>query len=90
MNSKVVKAFSLAYNEVFENPTLYTLEGGSIPIAATLSEMSGAETVFVGLGLSDDNIHAPNEKFGLRRFEKGFLSIGRALTLLSESSNPDC
>jgi len=84
VDSKVVKAFSKAYNEVFENPTVYTLEGGSIPIAATLSSISGAETVFVGLGLSDDNIHAPNERFGLRRFEKGFLSIGRVLTLLSE------
>lgn len=85
--SKVVQAFSSAYNEIFENSAHYVLEGGSIPISSKLAKASGAEPVFVGLGLPDDNIHAPNERFGLRRFEKGFLSIGRALSLLN--SNDD-
>ncbi|NGX57797.1 MAG: N-formyl-4-amino-5-aminomethyl-2-methylpyrimidine deformylase [Chlamydiae bacterium] len=84
VNSKIVKAFSQAYQEVFDIPAEYILEGGSIPISATLSEMCGGDTVFVGLGLADDQIHAPNEHFGVRRFKKGFLSIGRALSILSQ------
>lgn len=79
VHSKIVQAFSKAYQEVFGKPVEFIVEGGSIPIAATLSKTSGAETVFVGLGLPDDQIHAPNEHFGIDRFEKGFLSIGNVL-----------
>jgi hypothetical protein len=38
----------------------------------------------MGVGLASDDIHAPNEHFGLDRFELGYLVIGRILCLLSE------
>jgi acetylornithine deacetylase/succinyl-diaminopimelate desuccinylase-like protein len=34
--------------------------------------------------LPDDQIHAPNEHFGIDRLEKGFLVISRAIELLSK------
>ena len=37
----------------------------------------------MGLGLPDDQIHAPNEHFGLDRIEKGYLIIARTLELLA-------
>nr|NGX48107.1 hypothetical protein [Chlamydiota bacterium] len=55
------------------------LSGGSIPITVELANASGAEAVMMGFGLDTDNIHAPNEHFGLDRFEQGFLTMGRIL-----------
>jgi acetylornithine deacetylase/succinyl-diaminopimelate desuccinylase-like protein len=33
----------------------------------------------LGLGLGTDQIHAPNEHFGLDRLEKGFLIMAQAI-----------
>lgn len=86
ISSKVVQAFSIAYEEVFRKKTEYTFTGGSIPIVNELSEVSGAQVVLVGLGLPDDLIHAPNEHFGVDRLEKGALIISRAVEILSKMS----
>lgn len=81
-----VQAFAKAFEQVFDAPCAFILEGASIPIVAQLTHASGAETVLLGLGLATDNIHAPNEHFGLDRFEKGLLIIARAIELLARPS----
>jgi acetylornithine deacetylase/succinyl-diaminopimelate desuccinylase-like protein len=83
-SSNVVQAFAKAYSEVYNAPCEFIFEGGSIPIVTELAKASGSEVVLVGVGLGDDQIHAPNEHFGLDRFEKGFLIISRTLFLLAE------
>jgi len=82
-SSKVVKAFAEAFSEIFNKPCRYIFEGASIPISADLANASGGEMVLVGLGLSDDQIHAPNEHFGWDRIEKGVCIIARAIELLA-------
>jgi acetylornithine deacetylase/succinyl-diaminopimelate desuccinylase-like protein len=62
-SSKIVKAFSEAFSEVFGTPCKFIFEGASIPIVTKLAEASQSEVVLVGLGLPDDHIHAPNEHF---------------------------
>ena len=37
-----------------------------------LVKTSGAEAVLMGYGLGLDNVHAPNEHFGLDRMKNGF------------------
>ncbi len=69
--SQVVQAFAKAFSDIFKKPCLYILEGASIPIVAALTKASGAEAVLVGVGLATDQIHAPNEHFGLDRSLKG-------------------
>lgn len=76
--SKVIKAFAGAYEEVFQKPCQYILSGASIPVAPQLQEACGGDIILLGLGLSTDNIHSPNEHFGLDRMEKGALIIARA------------
>ncbi len=46
-------------------------EGASIPITATFHEALGAPSILMGLGLIDDDIHSPNERFKLDHFYKG-------------------
>lgn len=88
-SSKVVKAFSKAFEEVFEVPCQYILAGGSIPVTAKLALASNSEVVLFGLGLADDRIHAPNEHFGIDRLEKGALTMARGIELLGvDSANP--
>lgn len=63
----------------------YNWEGASIPIVANLVEYSGAEPVMVGFGLEADNIHAPNESFGVDRLRQGFIYAGMFLSALSDA-----
>jgi acetylornithine deacetylase/succinyl-diaminopimelate desuccinylase-like protein len=81
-SSKVVKAFSKAFENVFKKPCQFILSGASIPIVPELSEACGGEVILLGLGLSTDRIHAPNEHFGLDRIEKGIQVMTQALELL--------
>ncbi|MBS4167647.1 dipeptidase [Parachlamydia sp. AcF125] len=83
--SKILKAFSKAYEEVFEAPCQYIFSGGSIPVVTKLAEASESEILLLGLGLPDDQIHAPNEHFGLDRLEKGFIIVFRGIELLGKS-----
>ncbi len=81
-DSFIVKTAALAYEEIFGKPCKYLFCGASVPIVVDLARASNAEVAMIGVGLADDDIHAPNEHFGLDRFELGFLTIGRILARL--------
>ncbi len=81
-DSSLVITVAKAYEEVFNKKCNYMLCGGSVPIVPALASASGAMTALIGCALATDDIHAPNEHFGLDRFEQGFLTIGRILSLL--------
>lgn len=80
--SSLAKAVALASSEVTQKPCKYTLSGGSIPIVAAMVKALGVEVAGMGYGLATDDIHAPNEHFDFKRFEKGFLTVARTLELL--------
>ncbi|MEP7020546.1 MAG: dipeptidase [Pseudonocardiales bacterium] len=64
-------ALTDAISEAFDGlPVLPTREGGSGPEAA-IQQALGAPMVFLGVGLPDDQIHAPNEKVNLSMLYKG-------------------
>ena len=71
----IAKTVSAAYQEVMGKPCQSALLGGSIPIMPLLAKVTGAETVLMGYGLDEDGPHAPNEHFGLDRFQQGFLTM---------------
>jgi len=83
-HSKGVKAFARAFKHVYNVPCEYLYTGGSIPVISELAKASGAEIVLTGLALDEDQIHAPNERFGLDRLKKGFLVIVNAIKQLGE------
>ncbi|MES2274106.1 MAG: dipeptidase [Chlamydiota bacterium] len=81
-DSKLAKAVVKASTEVCGKQCENVVSGGSIPIVADLSRVTGAAAVCMGYGLPTDNIHAPNEHFDLGRLEKGFLTVARILELI--------
>lgn len=84
-NGRAVKAFAAAFSDVFNAPCQFVLEGASIPVVTNLALACEGEVVLLGLALSTDLIHAPNEHFGIDRIEKGCLVMARAIELLANN-----
>jgi acetylornithine deacetylase/succinyl-diaminopimelate desuccinylase-like protein len=68
-----VAAVGRAIERVWGRAPLTTREGGSGPEEA-LGRVLGAPVVFLGVGLPDDRIHAPNERMVMSQFWKGLLA----------------
>ncbi len=78
-----------AIRDVWKNPCVFIGMGGSIPIVTDIKKLLGLDTVLLGFSLSDDHMHAPNEKYDLECFRKGTLSWLRILRALEASSCPE-
>ncbi|HSX12865.1 MAG TPA: dipeptidase [Chlamydiales bacterium] len=77
MNTPLSRAVAKAASDVSGKKSAYVLSGASIPIGAEFVRIMNIPVVGTGYGLSTDRIHAPNEHFDWKRFEKGFLTIAR-------------
>jgi acetylornithine deacetylase/succinyl-diaminopimelate desuccinylase-like protein len=60
-----------AVRRSFGKKPVFMREGGSIPIIAAFDKILKVPAVLLGIGLHDDNLHAPNEKLDLDNFYKG-------------------
>ena len=81
VNSKYMRAAARVLADVFGNPPVYEREGGSIPVVATFQTELGIDSVMLGYGLPDDNLHSPDERFYLPNFYGG---IEATIKFLSE------
>jgi acetylornithine deacetylase/succinyl-diaminopimelate desuccinylase-like protein len=75
LDHPAVAAAARVIERVWGRPCRFTREGGSGPEEA-LGRVTGAPVVFLGVGLPDDQIHAPNERIVLDQFWKGLLAVG--------------
>lgn len=66
-----VRAAGRALKKSWGVDPVFTRGGGSIPVVATFADTLRAPTILMGLGLDDDRLHSPNEKFNLECFYKG-------------------
>ncbi len=73
-----MQAGARAYARIFGVNPVFSREGGSIPIATIVQESLNVPILFMGFGLPDDNLHAPNEKLHLPNFYRG-IRVGIAL-----------
>ena len=69
-----VKAAGRAIEKGFGQKPVYTREGGSIPVVSTFQEELGLPSVLFGVGLPDENAHAPNEKLDVGNFHSGIVA----------------
>jgi acetylornithine deacetylase/succinyl-diaminopimelate desuccinylase-like protein len=53
--------------------------GASIPVVEMMKNELGLDSLLVGFGLADDQVHSPNEKFEMRCFHQGTRSHVRLL-----------
>ena len=75
IDSKAYQAAARAIKETFKKEPIPVRGGGSIPICALFEKELGIKIVFMGFGLNSDNLHSPNEKYGLVNFYKGIETI---------------
>ena len=73
-----IGAASRAFKRVFGADPVFSREGGSIPVATVFQEKLDIPVLLMGLGLPDDNLHAPNEKLHLPNLFRG-VRVGIAL-----------
>ncbi len=71
LDSPHVAAASRAIEQAFGRRPVNIREGGSIPVVGTLKTHLGVDTLLLGWGRNDDNLHSPNEKFCLADFHRG-------------------
>lgn len=76
----VVDAMSAAFGQEM----LFSREGGAGPEAIIQAELGGVPLAFLGIGLPDDRIHAPNEKVSIELLYKGAEAAACLWRLLGE------
>jgi acetylornithine deacetylase/succinyl-diaminopimelate desuccinylase-like protein len=69
-----VRAAARAIERGFGTAPVFCREGGSIPVVSTFQEALGIPVVLFGVGLPDENAHAPNERLDLGNFHNGIVS----------------
>jgi acetylornithine deacetylase/succinyl-diaminopimelate desuccinylase-like protein len=66
-----VRATQTVLADEFGKPAVLVGSGGSIPVVTSLRNVLGIDTLLMGFGLDDDQVHSPNEKFEQRCFHHG-------------------
>jgi acetylornithine deacetylase/succinyl-diaminopimelate desuccinylase-like protein len=78
-----VKAAQAALAEEYGRPAALIGCGGSIPVVEAMQRVLGLDSLLIGFGLDDDQVHSPNEKFEVRCFHQGARSHVRLLGKLA-------
>ena len=83
LDSPAIRAAKDALREAFGVPVAMVRDGASVPVTELMQRVLGVEPVMVGLGLPDDNHHAPNERFSLEQFYSGIVASAALLQNLA-------
>jgi acetylornithine deacetylase/succinyl-diaminopimelate desuccinylase-like protein len=77
LDSTYMRSAHQVLQQVFGHAPVYEREGGSIPVVATFQKVLGIDSIMLGFGLPDDNLHSPNERFYLPNFYNGIETVIR-------------
>lgn len=73
-SSPAMTAASAALEESFGQAPVFVRCGASVPVTEMFKRMLKLESVMMGLGLPEDNLHSPNEHFHLEQLWRGSLA----------------
>ena len=59
-----------ALSDEWPNEAAYIGSGGSIPIAGYFKSVLGIDSMLIGFGNDDDQIHSPNEKYDMDSLDR--------------------
>jgi len=80
-----MQALAQAIQKGFGKKPVFTRTGGTIPVVATFTRLLKAPSLLMGMGLPDENAHAPNEKLDLDNLHHGMLSAVHLWNELAET-----
>ena len=83
-----VQAAGRAIERGFGQTPVFNREGGSIPVVATFQEELGLPCVLFGVGLPDENAHAPDEKLDLGNFHNGIIASAHLYEEIGRLARP--
>lgn len=64
-----------AYTAIWGTNVAYKREGGSVPVATSMKNILGVDSLLTGFGLPDDQIHSPNERLHLPTWNRGVQAL---------------
>jgi acetylornithine deacetylase/succinyl-diaminopimelate desuccinylase-like protein len=73
--SPAVQAGVRAFEKVWDKTPVFDRVGGTVPVVDLLQRQLGVDTLMLGFGLPNDNIHGPNEKQHLPTYYKGIDTV---------------
>lgn len=75
IDSHAYQSASRAMETTFGKKPIPTRGGGSIPIVRLFKDELGLDSILMGFGLDSDDIHSPNESYGIFNYLKGIETI---------------
>ncbi|KMW56418.1 Acetylornithine deacetylase/Succinyl-diaminopimelate desuccinylase [Candidatus Rhodobacter oscarellae] len=73
----------VALSDEWPNAAAFVGCGGSIPIAGYFQSILEVDSMLIGFGRDDDQLHSPNEKYDVECFHKGMRSWARVLAAVA-------
>ncbi|MBI2002713.1 MAG: dipeptidase [candidate division NC10 bacterium] len=80
-----MQALARAIQKGFGKQPVFTRTGGTIPVVATFTRLLKVPSLLMGIGLPDENAHAPNEKLNLDNLHHGMLSAAHLWLELAQT-----
>jgi acetylornithine deacetylase/succinyl-diaminopimelate desuccinylase-like protein len=84
-DSRFVRAAVTALRDEYGKTPVMIGCGGSIPVVEAMHRILGLDSVLMGFGLEDDQVHSPNEKFEIRCLDHGTRAHARLLAILAQA-----
>jgi acetylornithine deacetylase/succinyl-diaminopimelate desuccinylase-like protein len=83
VDNPIVQAAQAALEDEYGKPPVLIGCGGSIPVVEAMHSILGLNSLLMGFGLDDDQVHSPNEKFEIRCLDHGTRVHARLLARLA-------
>jgi acetylornithine deacetylase/succinyl-diaminopimelate desuccinylase-like protein len=83
VDNRFIKAAEVALREEYGRDPVMIGCGGSIPVVEAMHRILGLDSLLMGFGLEDDQVHSPNEKFEIRCLDHGTRAHARLLARLA-------